>query len=81
MISKQQQQQPGVGEQQQAGGQHASWPDVVKVYNLPPSRPCGCAGDSSAKHWVLQEHIVQEQRKPLIVVGQSGKSRAAGLLV
>ncbi|KAF6250831.1 hypothetical protein COO60DRAFT_1679136 [Scenedesmus sp. NREL 46B-D3] len=34
---------------------------------------CGCANDSSAKHWVLQERSVQEQRKPLIVVGQSGR--------
>jgi hypothetical protein len=51
---------------------------VVKVYNLPPSKPCSCADDSSTKHWVLQEDYVQEQRKPLIVVGQSGESRAAG---
>ncbi|KAF6260342.1 hypothetical protein COO60DRAFT_899593 [Scenedesmus sp. NREL 46B-D3] len=68
----QQRQQLRVHEQQQAGGQHASWPDVVKVFDLPPGRACGCANDSSAKHWVLQERSVQEQRKPLIVVGQSG---------
>ncbi|KAF6252068.1 hypothetical protein COO60DRAFT_561761 [Scenedesmus sp. NREL 46B-D3] len=66
-------QQLRVHEQQQAGGQHASWPDVVKVFDLPPGRACGCANDSSAKHWVLQERSVQEQRKPLIVVGQSGR--------
>jgi hypothetical protein len=66
--------QLGAHEQQQAGEQHASWPDVVKVFDLPPGRPCSCANDSSAKHWVLQE-----QRKPLIVVGQSGKSRVTGL--
>lgn len=77
----QQRQQLRVHEQQQAGRHHASWPDVLKVFDLPPGRACGCANDSSAKHWVLQERSVQEQRKPLIVVGQSGKSRVTGLTV
>jgi hypothetical protein len=74
------QQQQAAGQQQQqqqAAGQQELWPDVVKVFDIQPCRACDCAGGSSAKRWVLQAAYPAEQRKPLIVVGQSGEVRAA----